>query len=197
MKHRGCEIRIMCDGEVLEEYNGQVEGNTIKCYVASDDGKVCRYEHESRGEPVCIHEHFHEVFKIMCSNHSSKELSAKTAIDGREFPRRKHLYQQDKKVHAWRDHMDGIKPLVFSEISITGMSTDSACFGDSLLKIFLDDENAAREPSWATDLGLVRITLVRSKSLREETWSPPTVAPMQNFGPIHETAKKGGLHCVS
>ncbi|TFY64506.1 hypothetical protein EVJ58_g2557 [Rhodofomes roseus] len=156
MRHRDFEIRITCDGKALDEYNVQVKGNTIECYVASDAGK------------------------IKSSNHSSQHLSAFITIDGRKFPRSATMKPQGKnKSFVWRDSVEGKQPLMFSEISVT------------------DDENVAREPSWAIDLGLVRMTVLRSKVLYERPWSPPPVTPMQNFGPIHETAKKGGMHCVS
>ncbi|TFY64522.1 hypothetical protein EVJ58_g2559 [Rhodofomes roseus] len=60
-----------------------------------------------------------------------------------------------------------------------------------------DDESAARELPWANDLGLVQIKVVRAEVVGAVPWSPPSIAQAQNFGHIHETVKKGGLHCVS
>lgn len=41
MKYLDCETHVTCDGQALDEYDVQVEGNVIECYVASESGKVC------------------------------------------------------------------------------------------------------------------------------------------------------------
>ncbi|KAH9833229.1 uncharacterized protein C8Q71DRAFT_774721 [Rhodofomes roseus] len=121
-----------------------------------------------------------KIFEIICSNHSSSRTSSHAMVDGREFPRRWTLAPQSKDVtFLCEDGIDGFKPLMFSMISVT------------------DDESAARELPWANDLGLVQIKVVRAEVVGAVPWSPPSIAQAQNFGHIHETVKKGGLHCVS
>ncbi|TFY64529.1 hypothetical protein EVJ58_g2560 [Rhodofomes roseus] len=73
---------------------------------------------------------------------------------------------------------NGIRPLMFSNISVT------------------DDEDAAEEIPRVDDLGLIEIFVGRVKVLHEVPWSPPVGEP-HNLGPVHESLKKGGMHCVS
>ncbi|KAH9935640.1 uncharacterized protein B0H18DRAFT_976636 [Fomitopsis serialis] len=162
MRHRECEIRITCDGQELDEYDVQVNGNVVECYVLSESGKV---------------------FEIMCSNTSSTQISTSTAVDGRVFPRRKALRagRKDETLNYVVD-VDNMKPLMFSDISIT----------------VTDDDNASKEPSSsANNLGLIQISVVRSTLHRTVPWTPLRNAEVQNFGAFHERTKKVGVHCVS
>ncbi|TFY64521.1 hypothetical protein EVJ58_g2558 [Rhodofomes roseus] len=158
MKYRDCEIYIACDGRPLDEYDVQVEGNVIECYVASESGKV---------------------FEIKCSNLSSHALVVNTAVDGRRFSRPISLRLGSMhKSHFCEDGEGGLRSLMFSNIAIT------------------DDDSAPKKLPWANNLGLIEVTVVRTRIEHTLPWSPVT-ANIENFGPIHETVKKGGLHCVS
>lgn len=62
----------------------------------------------------------------------------------------------------------------------------------------LDDENARKDPGLIADLGTIQVTAVRSvyKGLLSSHASDAVDAPVIDVGPLHETAKKGGLHRV-
>ena len=42
-KHENLEAYIMCDGERLEEYDVQTDGNVVTCWVESKLDKVCAH----------------------------------------------------------------------------------------------------------------------------------------------------------
>jgi len=160
MRHRKCEIRITYDGQELDEYDVQVKDNVVECYVLSEAGKV---------------------FEIMCSNTSATRMSTSVAVDGREFPKGTTLKAgalNRSLIHVV--DVDKMKPLMFSDISVT------------------DDDNATKElPSSISNLGLIQVNVIRSKLKGEVPWTPLRNAEAQNFGPFHEKTKKVGAHCVS
>ena len=44
-KHENLEAYILCDGERLEEYDVQTNGNVVTCWVESKLEKVCAHFH--------------------------------------------------------------------------------------------------------------------------------------------------------
>ena len=40
MRHKDCEVFLKCDGRVLDEYDTEMNGDCMSCYVASEAGKV-------------------------------------------------------------------------------------------------------------------------------------------------------------
>ena len=44
-KHENLEAYILCDGERLEEYDVQRNGNVVTCWVESRLEKVCAHFH--------------------------------------------------------------------------------------------------------------------------------------------------------
>ncbi|KAH9933752.1 uncharacterized protein B0H18DRAFT_981869 [Fomitopsis serialis] len=121
-----------------------------------------------------------KVFEVLCNNHSSEHISVWTAVDGQQFPRAMAMKagNMDRKMTC-EDGKNGTRSLMFSNIPIT------------------DDDDAAREMSCGSELGTIQVKIVRSIFKKKTSWTAPTVAKAQNLEPIHETAKKGGLHCVS
>ncbi|TFY64528.1 hypothetical protein EVJ58_g2561 [Rhodofomes roseus] len=100
MRHRDCEVHITCDGRTLDEYNVEVEGNVVECYVASEAGKT---------------------FKIKCSNHSLEHVSVLTAVDGQQFPRPEAMSggRLNRTLRCEDGRVDGTRTLLFAEIPIT------------------------------------------------------------------------------
>ncbi|KZT71913.1 hypothetical protein DAEQUDRAFT_763401 [Daedalea quercina L-15889] len=61
----------------------------------------------------------------------------------------------------------------------------------------LDDEGAVGVLPYIADLGLIEVKIVRSTGGRIKPWKPSSTAQAENFGPIHETTKKAGMHCIA
>lgn len=62
---------------------------------------------------------------------------------------------------------------------------------------FPDKEEAAGDLGFGGQLGEIQIRVVRSEPKEQIEWVPSTIQETRNFGTIHETAKKAGMHCVS
>ncbi|KAH9933753.1 uncharacterized protein B0H18DRAFT_1115135 [Fomitopsis serialis] len=120
-----------------------------------------------------------KVFEIKCSNHFSTYFSVQTTVDGQQFPRRLSVKAGFKNETLECADGDGFKPLMFSRICVT------------------DDDNAPRKSSYADSLGLIEIRVVRATIEKAVPWTPPPGPGPKAIGPIHETMKKGGMHCVS
>jgi len=120
-----------------------------------------------------------KIFEIKCSNHSSTYFSVQTTVDGRQFPRRWSVKAGSKNDTLECEDGDGFKPSLFSRICVT------------------DDDNAPRQLSYADSLGLIEIRVVRAAIEKVVPWQPPSASGPKDIGPIHETIKKGGMHCVS
>ncbi|KAH9833223.1 uncharacterized protein C8Q71DRAFT_860493 [Rhodofomes roseus] len=119
-----------------------------------------------------------KVFEIICKNETSTAISAGIAVDGRGFPRRMLVREGVSKPLICEDGVDGMRPLMFTDITLT------------------DDEDAVRGLPRGSELGLIEVRIVRGRCEGLMPWAPPSVISVQNFGPIHETVKKGGMHCV-
>ncbi|EPS95264.1 hypothetical protein FOMPIDRAFT_92811 [Fomitopsis schrenkii] len=67
----------------------------------------------------------------------------------------------------------------------------------SSLNDSLDDEEAAKDLACEGQLGEIQTRIVRVEPGEPIEWTPSTVNETQNFGVIHESVKKVGMHCVS
>ncbi|KAH9933757.1 uncharacterized protein B0H18DRAFT_981894 [Fomitopsis serialis] len=120
-----------------------------------------------------------QTFEIKCSNHSSAFLVMRTAVDGRPFPRPKSTNAGDTNVTLRCEHgVDKSERLMFERLCIT------------------DDDAAAKVLSHGDHLGLIEVCVARAIRKEDRPWKASSITA-RNIGPIHETAKKGGMHCVS
>lgn len=60
-----------------------------------------------------------------------------------------------------------------------------------------DDEEVARVLACEGQLGGIQLLVLRSELGEQLESSPSPVKETQNFGVMHETVKKVGMHCVS
>ncbi|KAH9933759.1 uncharacterized protein B0H18DRAFT_1115140 [Fomitopsis serialis] len=102
-------------------------------------------------------------------------------VDGRGFPYRTHFkagYADGEAAYMSCDKET--LPLLFADVHVT------------------DDENAASTLSDASQLDVIQILVFRIRSRWEVPYKHPTGtgALSAKSGPIHETAKKGGMHCI-
>ncbi|KAI0732732.1 hypothetical protein C8Q72DRAFT_942747 [Fomitopsis betulina] len=124
-----------------------------------------------------------KVFEIVCNNYSDLNFSVYSAVDGRRFPRGSCIRALTCRQIRVEDGIDGFKPLLFSSIAITVGSSD--------------DEEVARVLACEGQLGGIQLLVLRSELGEQLEWSPSPVKETQNFGVMHETVKKVGMHCVS
>ncbi|KAH9933756.1 uncharacterized protein B0H18DRAFT_981887 [Fomitopsis serialis] len=119
-----------------------------------------------------------KAFNIRFTNHTATSFAVRVTVDGRPFPRGTWMDADKKDVLL--DCGDGhwVRPVKFARLCVT------------------DGDDAARELSNANSLGLIEIHVVRAIYEKRMPWTTSGLDP-QNFGSIHETVKKGGMHCVS
>lgn len=105
------------------------------------------------------------MFEIQCENHSRGDKAVWAIVDGQQFPRADYVSGTANVIEKliYEDGRDEIKPLMFSNISITGLVIPTL-----MLSIFpmiaSDDENASRKVSCGNKLGLIEINVVRVKT---------------------------------